>query len=65
MTAKQTMISRLGSEEAYKQFLRDIASKGGKNSTYRGFRDKEGLAKKAGSAGRKVRQENRRKGLDT
>lgn len=65
MTAKQTMIDKLGSEEAYKQFLRDIASKGGKNSTYRGFRDKKDLAKKAGSAGGKKKQENRRKGLDT
>jgi len=65
MTAKQTMIDKLGGEDQYRQFLKDIASKGGKNSTYRGFRDKKDLAKSAGSAGGKKKQENRRKKLDT
>jgi len=65
MTAKQTMINRLGSEEAYLAYMKQISSKGGKNSTYRGFRDKKDLAKSAGSAGGKKKQENRRKKLDT
>lgn len=34
---KQAMIKRHGSEEAWKQYMREIASQGGKNSTTGGF----------------------------
>lgn len=44
---KQKMIEKLGSEEAFIEFLKQIRSKGGKKSTNRPFRDIPGLAKEA------------------
>jgi hypothetical protein len=44
---KATIIKKYGSWELYLETQRKSGSKGGKLSTYRGFRDKPGLAKKA------------------
>lgn len=40
-----------------KEFYRKIGAKGGRNSTFRGFRDVPGLAGRAGSMKKKRNQE--------
>lgn len=45
---RATMIDRFGSEDAWKDWMRQNARKGGRNTTNRPFRDKPGLASKAG-----------------
>ena len=37
MTTKEAMIKKLGSEEAYKLYLREIAAKGGKRIVVKGW----------------------------
>lgn len=44
-----------GDEEAYKEAMRQMGSVAGKKSTGRGFRDIEGLAKRAGKKGAEKR----------
>jgi hypothetical protein len=50
---KASLIAKHGSWEKYLEHQRKLGSKGGKLSTYRGFRDKPGLAKKANVLSRK------------
>lgn len=45
---KATMIDKFGSVEAWKSWMRTNARKGGENTSNRPFRDKPGLASKAG-----------------
>ena len=47
-------IKRYGSAEAYAAAMREIASKGGKNSKRGGFYNNSELARKAGSIGGKA-----------
>ena len=58
----KTNIIKYGSYENYVKFLKEIASKGGKNSPGGGFRDKE-VARKAGitSAKRRRQRANQRR----
>jgi len=54
---KATIIERHGSWEAYLQYQRELGSKGGKSPhSYRGFRDKPGLAQEAAKKSAEVRK---------
>lgn len=49
----QTMIKKLGSEEAWRAHMAEIGAKGGKLGKTGGFHDRE-LAKRAGSIGGRI-----------
>lgn len=51
MSTKDTMIKKLGSEEAYKEFLKLNGAKGGKKSRGGGFTGNSEKAKLAGAKG--------------
>jgi len=64
---RQTIIEKHGSIEAYNEYrygsiedrkkrMAEIGRKGGKNSTARGFRDIEGLAKRAAAISAETRK---------
>lgn len=52
---RQTMIKKHGSEEAWKNWMKEIASKGAKSGNNRPFRNKE-IASKAGFISAKIRR---------
>ena len=52
--ARQSMIERYGSEEAYKAHLRSIGSKGGKVPSTGGFAGDRALARRAGAIGGRI-----------
>lgn len=61
MSNKETMIKKLGSEEAYRAYLRKLGAKGGKNSKPpvdhpTRFDNNRDLASKAGVISGKVRK---------
>lgn len=55
--ARETAIRNAGGEEAFKQLMRERASKGGKSPhSFRGFRDVKGLADEAARKSAEVRK---------
>ena len=56
----RTNIATYGSLEAYKQFMREIGSKGGKNGHTGGFAGRPDLAAAAGRLAKGVRKRPRR-----
>ena len=55
----RTNIATYGSMEAYKQFMRDIGSKGGRNGHTGGFAGRPDLAAAAGRLAKGVRKKPR------
>lgn len=55
---RATMIKKFGSEEAWKEFMRQNGSKGGKNGNNRPFRNRE-IAVKAAHASAIVRRKKK------
>lgn len=56
----RTNIATYGSMEAYKQFMRDIGSKGGRNGNTGGFAGRPDLARAAGRLGRGAQRRPRK-----
>lgn len=58
-TLRETMIARFGSEEVWKEYLRNIGRKGGHNGDTGGFASSKELARAAGQRGGQISRKRR------